>query len=149
MAEALLVHEESGDRWSIGDLRRDRSPMPRVDRLLAGLEASPPARGGVDTRLDSLERRVDEFERRLRELAGRGSAPASGYTLFLCGARGYDVVDRDGVAPELGAPVIVGDERYVVEGTRRSPFPSDARPCLVLSPLPPEHPADGAATGAA
>lgn len=143
------MHDEGGgDRWSIGDLRRGRSPVPRVDHLLAGLEASTPVRGEMETRLERLERRVDEFERRLHALTDRSSAHAAGYTLFLRGSRGYEVVDRDGVAPGVGTPVIIAGERFVVEGTRRSPFPSDVRPCLVLSPLPPEQTADGTATGA-
>jgi hypothetical protein len=102
----------------------------------------------VPSRLDrqTLERRVDEFERRLRALAGRTSAQAAGYTLFVPGSRGYEIVDRDGFAPDLGAMVILADERFVVEGTRRSPLPFDTRPCLVLSSIPQERAADDTAT---
>jgi hypothetical protein len=143
------MHEEGGgDRWSIGDLRRDRSPLPRVDRLLAGVDASTTGRDATETRLERLEQRVDEVERRLRALMGRTSTPAAGYTLFMPGERGYEIVDRDGVAPAVGAAVILAGRSFVVEGTRRSPFPSDARPCLVLSPLPPEHAAEDTATDA-
>jgi hypothetical protein len=93
------VHEESSaDRWSIGDLRRDRS-----------------------------------FDDRLRALTGRTPAPIAGYTLFLPGRRGYEVVDRDGTAPLIGARVVVGDATFLVDGTRRSPFPGDPRPCFVLT----------------
>ena len=148
MTEALLMREENGgDRWSIGDLR-DRSPTPRIDRLLAGAEASAPVRGELETRLERLEQRVDEFERRLGRLSDNGSTRAAGYTLFFRASRGYDVANRDGIAPDVGTSLIVEDQRYVVEGTRRSPFPADTRPCLVLSPLPPEQTADSTTNGA-
>jgi hypothetical protein len=99
-------------------------------------------------RLERLELRVDEFERRLRALTGRASAPAAGHTLFVPGSRGYEIVERDGVAPDVGAAVILEGARFVVQGMRRSPFPSDARPCLVLSPIPPEQAANDSATDA-
>jgi hypothetical protein len=102
----------------------------------------------METRLECLERRVDEFERRLRALTGRTSAQAAGYTLFIPGSGGYEIVERDGVAPEVGTAVILAEARFVVERARRSPFPSDARPCLVLSPAPPEQAADDTATDA-
>lgn len=131
-----MDEEGAGDRWSIGDLRRDRPPVPRVDRLLARLDATA-VRGEMEMRLERLERRVDEFEGRLRALAGRTSAQAAGYTLFIPGSAGYEIVERDGVAPDVGAELILAGTRFVVAGTRLSPFPSDPRPCLVLSPLPP------------
>jgi hypothetical protein len=143
-----MDEEGGGDRWSIGDLRRDRSPLPRVDRLLAGLDASTPVRDEIEMRLERLELRVDEFEHRLGALTGRTSPDAAGYTLFTPGSGRYEIVERDGVAPDVGAAVSVAGARFVVERTRRSPFPSDARPCLVLSPLPKEQAADEAAADA-
>jgi hypothetical protein len=138
------MHEEGGgDRWLIGDLRRDRSPLPRVDRLLAGVDTSLP-RNELESRVERLELQVDELERRLRALSGRTSIPVAGYTLFIVGGRGYEIVDRDGIAPAVGAAVELAGTTFLVERMRRSPFPSDARPCLVLSAMPAEQGADNA-----
>jgi len=127
------MHEEGGgDRWLIGDLRRDRSPLPRVDRLLAGVD-TPLPRDELEARLERLELRIDELERRLRAPSSRTSIPVAGYTLFIVGEHGYEIVDRDGIAPAVGAAVKLAGRTFLVERVRRSPFPSDARPCLVLS----------------
>lgn len=133
--------EDGGDRWSIGDLRRDRSPMPRVDRLFTAAEAPDPARGKIETRLERLEQRIDELER-LRRLSDRTSTKAAGYILFFPGSRGYEIVEHDGVAPAVGTPITVAGKPFIVEGTRRSPFWPDDRPCLVLSLAPPQQIAD-------
>jgi hypothetical protein len=92
------VQGESSDRWSIGDLRRERS-----------------------------------FDDRLRALTGRASTPAAGYTVFVPGSHGYEVVDLDGTPPVLGARLVIGGASFVVDRTRRSPFPSDPRPCFVIT----------------
>lgn len=112
--------------------------MPGVDRLLAGAEPAPPELEEMEARLERLQRRVDELER-LQRPADSGPAQAAGYTLFFRGAAGYEIVDREGPAPPVGTPIIVAGRRLVVEGLRRSPFPGDERPCLVLSP-PPQPP---------
>ena len=105
--------------------------MAGVDRLLSGDEPSTPV-WEVETRVERLEQRVDDLERR-QPPTPRGPAPAAGYTLFFRGSGGYEIVDRDGVAPPVGTPIVVAGKRLVVEGMRRSPFPSDDRPCLVLA----------------
>ena len=124
--------EGGGDRWSIGDLRSEGPPMRRVDRLLAGAQHVTHGREG-ETRLERLEHRVDEIEHHVRTLAGRARTRAPGYVLFLPGSRGYEIVEDDGVPPAVGAAVVLGGSRFVVEGMRRSPFPADSRPCLVLA----------------
>jgi len=107
--------------------------MPGVDRLLSGDEPSTPV-WEVETRVERLEQRVDDLERRQTPTTPRrGRAPAAGYTLFFRGSGGYEIVDRDGVAPPVGTVIVVAGKRLVVEGMRRSPFPSDDRPCLVLA----------------
>lgn len=135
MNEALRMDDEAGvDRWSIGDLRRDRLPLARVDRLLPGPELPTAVRAEIEKWLERVERRVDDLERRLLRLPEPPPERASGYTLFYLGSRGYEAVDCEGIAPDAGAPVVIGNKRFVVERTRRSPFPADPRPCLVLSP---------------
>src|SRR5579864_8714994 len=130
--------EDGGDRWSIGDLRRDRSPMPRVDRLFTAAEAPDSAWRKIETRLERLEQRVDELER-LRRLSERRPTRAAGYILLFPGSRGYEIVEHDGLAPAVGATITVAGRPFIVEGTRRSPFWPDDRPCLVLSPPPPQQ----------
>lgn len=46
----------------------------------------------------------------------------SRYTLFFSGSTGYEIVDRDGIAPAVGTPIIVAGKRLVVESIRRLPF---------------------------
>lgn len=100
----------------------------------------------MESRLERLELRVDEFERRLRALTDRTSTSVAGYTVFMAGGRGYEIVDRDGVAPAVGAALDLAGRTFLVARRRRSPFPSDARPCLVLSAMPTGQAADSAAT---
>ena len=128
------MDESEGDGWSIGDLRRYPPPALRVERLLAGTEVPSISDGDVETRLDRIEQRLERVERRLGSAAvDTHREPVVGHMLFLPSNRGYVIVEVDEAAPPVGTEVIVGGSRFVVENERRSPFPSDPRPCFVLA----------------
>lgn len=128
------MDESEGDGWSIGDLRRYPPPALRVERLLAGTDTRSTADGDVEARLDRVEQRLDRVERRLGSAsADTHRESAAGHMLFLPSNRGYVIVEVDAAAPQIGTEVIVAGSRFVVENERRSPFPSDPRPCFVLA----------------
>jgi hypothetical protein len=60
---------------------------------------------------------------------------ASGkHLLFVSKPSGYELVERDGEAPEPGSQVEVGDDglRFTVAKVGPSPLPQDERPCAYL-----------------
>ena len=141
-----MDEEGVGDRWLIGDLR-DRSQAPNVDHFLVGPETVAPIRDAREMELERLRRRVGELERHMGEAAKPAVSITTGYTLFFPWSGGYEVLDGDGALPAVGALLVVRGEQFVVDAVRRSPFPSDSRPCLVLSPHGSTHTSDGASTG--
>jgi hypothetical protein len=63
---------------------------------------------------------------------------ASGkHLLFVSKPSGYELVERDGEAPEPGSQVEVGDDglRFTVSKVGPSPLPQDERPCAYLMRL--------------
>lgn len=144
------------DNWLIGRLRQ----QPRrtrgdevVERLLR-----PRAVPDAVTRLEALEDAISELDLRLETLElerSSSSAPPSaaerehgpelrlepparierehGHTFFVPTPQGYEIVEAEGPAPAPGASVTIGARLYTVEGSRRTPFPLDTRPCLVLA----------------
>ena len=74
--------------------------------------------------------------RRVRDELPVAVTPAS-HLVFLQLASGYHVVERDGPPPprhsSLELPGLC-DGTLVVAGSRPSPFPGDARPCIVAEP---------------
>ena len=112
--------------------------MPNVDHFLVASDPAMAPRDERELELSRLRGRIDELERQLGEQARPAIAHADGYTFFFLGSRGYEVADGDGVAPAIGTSVVIRGEPFIVEAVRRSPFPSDRRPCLVA--LPPRSP---------
>jgi hypothetical protein len=108
--------------------------MPNVDHFLVAPDPVIATRDERELELSRLRRRIDELERQLGERVRPALSHADGYTLFFLGRDGYEVVDGDGVAPAVGTSVVIRGEPFTVEAVRRSPFPSDRRPCLVASP---------------
>jgi hypothetical protein len=56
------------------------------------------------------------------------------HLLFVSKPSGYELVERDGEAPEPGSQVEVGDDglRFTVAKVGPSPLPQDERPCAYL-----------------
>lgn len=82
----------------------------------------------------SFAARIGEHRR------GRDEDPVvtpSSHLVFVQLASGYELVERDGPPPprhsSLELPGLC-DGSLVVAGSRRSPFPADARPCVVVQP---------------
>ena len=59
----------------------------------------------------------------------------SGYLLFVSKPTGYELVERDGEPPEVGAELEEGDVRLRVTKLAPSPLPSDARRCADSQPV--------------
>ncbi len=56
------------------------------------------------------------------------------HLLFVWRATGYELRERDGEVPELGAEVDDADVRMRVVKVAPSPLPGDARRCAYLAP---------------
>jgi hypothetical protein len=56
------------------------------------------------------------------------------HLLFVTKPSGYELVERDGDVPELGAEIEVGEEgtRFTVAKIGPSPLPQDDRQCAYL-----------------
>jgi hypothetical protein len=57
----------------------------------------------------------------------------SGVLYFVPKAEGYDLVERDGELPDVGASMAFGEEQFVVTKIGRSPLPFDRRNCVFLT----------------
>jgi hypothetical protein len=57
-----------------------------------------------------------------------------GYVLFVAAPTGFSIVECDDEAPPPDQLLLLDDGVYRVVSVRRSPFPGDRRPCLVLEP---------------
>jgi len=81
------------------------------------------------------------FASRIGELRrGRNEDPIptpSSHLVFVQVASGYELVERDGPPPPRHNPLELpglSDRTLAVAGSRPSPFPGDARPCVVVQP---------------
>jgi hypothetical protein len=55
------------------------------------------------------------------------------YLIFVSKSSGYELVERDGEPPEVGAEVeLEGGLRLRVAKVASSPLPQDPRPCVFL-----------------
>ena len=58
---------------------------------------------------------------------------AGGWLLFVSRPTGYELRERDGVAPEVGSPIELEDgAAYWVSRVGPSPNPGDSRRCAYL-----------------
>jgi hypothetical protein len=89
----------------------------------------------VAARLVRLEERLDQLDR--FDLGGRSRGS---HVLFLSTVSGYQIVERDGPAPRVGEEIVVAGKSYRVDGSRRSPFPGDHRPCVTAGVAEQDHP---------
>lgn len=130
---------------SAADIQRLRAgEHPNLVRtLFVATEPPPPRRSELPPdverflcaaldELESVAARVGALEERLATEA----EPPDGHTVFLCRPDGYAVRELDGPPPQPGEVVMLDGERFVVVGSRTSPFPRDARRCAVLEPAP-------------
>ncbi|MBD0330180.1 MAG: hypothetical protein ICV64_08770 [Thermoleophilia bacterium] len=60
------------------------------------------------------------------------TASAQRYLLFFWKPTGYELIERDGVLPEVGAEVDVDGHPQRVTKVGASPLPGDPRPCAYL-----------------
>ena len=80
-----------------------------------------------------IERQARPAREPLQLLVGAPQAP-TGYILFIAAATGFAIVEREDEPPSPDEPLQLEDGTYRIVSVRRSPFPRDARPCLVLEP---------------
>lgn len=86
-------------------------------------------------KLEAVEAELEVLKRRagteVEPLAAAQAAPLH-HLLFVPGAKGYALVEREGAAPGLGSCVEGEESAYVVSKVGRSPLPLDSRPCAYL-----------------
>ncbi len=147
------------DNWRIGHLRQQpRRPRGAdvVEQLLRPREVPsiPDRLEAAEDAIFELAMRLDAVELEQRRAASRSSdrtgpaaphpapespptvEPEPGHTFFVPSPEGYEIVEAEGAAPVPGTSVTLGAHRYAVQSRRRTPFPSDGRPCLVLARVP-------------
>jgi hypothetical protein len=78
-----------------------------------------------------IERQSRPAREPLQLLVGTTEAPA-GYVLFVAAPTGFSIVERDEEPPPTDRPLLLDDGAYRITSVRRSPFPRDRRPCLVV-----------------
>ena len=101
---------------------------------------------GCDAEIDRLRNenargreQAETFAARIREFQrDRDEDPVVtplSHLVFLQLASGYQLAERNGPPPPRHSPLELpgaGDDRLIVAGSRPSPFPGDARPCVVV-----------------
>jgi hypothetical protein len=80
-----------------------------------------------------IERQSRPAREPLQLLVGTPQAP-SGYVLFIAAPTGFSIVERDEEPPLPDELLQLDGVVYRIVTVRRSPFPGDRRPCLVLEP---------------
>jgi hypothetical protein len=58
-----------------------------------------------------------------------------GHLLFVWKASGYELVEAQGDAPDVGAEIEQGETTFHVVKIGASPLPGDDRPCAYLQPV--------------
>jgi len=84
-----------------------------------------------------IERQPRTAREPLRLLLGATEEPArepTGYVLFVATPTGYSIVECNEDPPPPEQLLLLDDRAYRIAAVRRSPFPRDRRPCLVLEP---------------
>ena len=83
-----------------------------------------------------IERQPRTAREPLRLLLGPTEEPArepTGYVLFVATPTGFSIVECNDEPPP-DQLLLLDDGAYRIVAVRRSPFPRDRRPCLVLEP---------------
>lgn len=82
-----------------------------------------------------IERQPRTAREPLRLLFGPTEEPRNeptGYVLFVASPMGFSIVECNEDPPEADQLMLLADGAYRVAAVRRSPFPRDPRPCLVI-----------------
>ena len=141
-AEPQVDETSSGEAVLLAQLEEQWAKLAAAESALAerGRELVE-----VAERRDREVRQLEELNERLREQLGEllrvpsepePSAPPvpSSHLVFVQLDERYELIARDGPPPEPSTPLSLPDfdeGSFVVAGNRRSPFPGDARPCVV------------------
>ena len=84
-----------------------------------------------------IERQPRQAREPLRLLLGPTEQPVhepTGYVLFVASPTGFSIVECNDETPSPDQLLLLDDGAYRIVSVRRSPFPRDRRPCLVLEP---------------
>ncbi|MGH3071795.1 MAG: hypothetical protein ACRDNB_05940 [Gaiellaceae bacterium] len=132
-AEATLLAQLE-EQWA--KLAAAEESLAERERELAELGRDHDARLHEVRRLEELNGRlreqIEELKLPARVLAATPAAPASHLVFVQLDGR-YELVTREGPPPALSTPLSLPDVAegvFVVAGSRRSPLPGDARPCV-------------------
>ena len=125
------------DPGLIASLRESSRPLrPEASLTTPSAEAAT-GDGDLQAALQDLAARLERVEQRLARLDGYHhlDVEVDGHTLFVPTAGGYTTVEQAGPPPRPGNDVSVDGSTYRALSFRRSPFPGDLRPCVVVEPL--------------
>lgn len=68
----------------------------------------------------------------LRPTEAQPEPEPAGYVLFVAAPTGFSIVECNDEPPSLDQLLLLEDGAYRITSVRRSPFPRDRRPCLVV-----------------
>lgn len=137
-ALAAAEREQTERRGELGAVELRRAALERREATAGEREAA-------------LARTAAELQERERELEERSATPSTApppsgpdaaveapaeteHLVFASGGR-YRLLERTGPAPQPGTPIVVDDQRFVVERLGPSPLPDDRRRVAYAEPL--------------
>jgi hypothetical protein len=121
--------------------RNPGSRHPRLEMTLFSRASAQERRGEIDAlmqELDDVAEALEDAERKLaaiETMEGIDAAAiraATAHIRLLCRPTGYTFSEADESPPRVGELVEADGEVFVVERHRPSPFPGDARRCVIL-----------------
>jgi hypothetical protein len=124
------------------DIQRDPAPRhTKLEMTLFSRAAAQDRRGDIGALMQELHDVAEALEGAERKLAaietmeGIDAAAiqaATTHVRLLCRPSGYTFRESDEPPPRLGDLLEIDGERFVVDRYRPSPFPGDARRCVIL-----------------
>ncbi|MGZ8702715.1 MAG: hypothetical protein ACXWZY_10565 [Gaiellaceae bacterium] len=145
---ALSADRDRRRAQAVRFVRRVRERDQAADNMRAAIERLTSDVRGCDAEIERLRnenthrraqaaRLVGQVRELRREPAADPVVLPSSHLVFLQLSSGYELVEREGPPPALHSAVELPglcDGMLVVAGSRPSPFPGDARPCIVAQP---------------